>query len=43
MSCGMPTTRSIPQGSGKIVTGDLPPMAEAAEAALLRLEKAQKS
>ena len=48
MSCGTPTTRSVrrsgdPARIWEIVTGDLPLMAEAAEAALLRLDKAQKS
>lgn len=44
----MPTIRSTrrsgdPARIWEIVTGDLPLMAEAAEAALLRLEKARKS
>jgi hypothetical protein len=47
MSCGTPATRSIrrsgaPARIWEIVTGDLPLMVEAAEAALLRLEKAQE-
>ncbi len=48
MSCGTPTIRSVrrsgdPARIWEIVTGDLPLMAEAAEAALLRLDEAQKS